>query len=272
MKHTQENDPLLSSTEAARLLGVHSASIKRWSDQGKIQCLRTPGGHRRFLKSEIEALNARDNPDNFRQNLLRALISGKQLSAEAILLEQWGELGRWEHVGEAVGIMLEEMGKAWSAGRMKISEEHIATETLLRSFTRIQTMIPQRPTSPVCALATAPGDEHTLGLAISELVLAEHDWQTLWLGRFSPIDTLAEMITRPDVNMLAVSASAFSSTPDKLSEMLCRLGPLALASNTTIVLGGSGSWPKDVFGTHRVNSYVEFGKLLRDLKRESEAS
>ena len=49
-----------------------------------------------------------------------------------------------------------------------------------------------------------------MSTAQRELVLAEHDWQPLWLGRFSPIEVLIEIVKRPEVSMLALSASAFS--------------------------------------------------------------
>jgi excisionase family DNA binding protein len=263
MDHQPED--LLSSTQAARFLGVHTASIKRWSDQGKLNCIRTPGGHRRFLRSELEAMAKPEPSSDFCHNLLQALVAGKQMAAEAILLDHWGQTSRWEHVGDDVGVMLKEMGAAWIAGRLQIAEEHVASETLMRALSRIRTMIPNRPTSPLCALATVPGDEHTLALSVCELVLAEHDWQPLWLGRFSPTEVLVDIVKRPEVNMLALSASAYSSTPQALGNLLRLLGPVALASDTELVLGGSGAWPTEVYGSHRIKTYQEFGELLRDM-------
>jgi len=274
MNNFDSSAPMVSSTQAAALLGVHVASIKRWADQGRLRCVRTPGGHRRFVRAEVVALGGSvdSGPQEFRQRLLTALIAGKQMSAEAVLLEQWGEVGRWEMVGDSVGIMLAEMGEAWSAGRLNITEEHVASETLLRSLGRIQMMMPGRDSTKVCALATAPGDEHTLGLAMTELVLAEHGWQTLWLGRFSPLETLCEVAARDDVKMVAISASGFSSLPSHLGDLVMRLGPIALASNTHLVLGGSGAWPENVFGVKRVKEHADFGELLRGLTPKGASS
>jgi excisionase family DNA binding protein len=42
--------------EASKLLGVHPATIRQWSDEGKLSTFRTPGGHRRFARSDIERL------------------------------------------------------------------------------------------------------------------------------------------------------------------------------------------------------------------------
>ncbi|MGD2105785.1 MAG: helix-turn-helix domain-containing protein, partial [Anaerolineae bacterium] len=45
----------LSLSQAARILGIHPTTLRRWSDEGAIRCLRTPGGHRRFLQRDLIA-------------------------------------------------------------------------------------------------------------------------------------------------------------------------------------------------------------------------
>ncbi|HSQ27465.1 MAG TPA: helix-turn-helix domain-containing protein [Anaerolineales bacterium] len=44
----------LSLSEVAKLLGVHPSTIRSWSDQGVIPTHRTQGGHRRYLRNEID--------------------------------------------------------------------------------------------------------------------------------------------------------------------------------------------------------------------------
>ena len=54
------NEDLLSTREASELLGVGTTSIKRWADEGELECVRTPGGHRRFpLRSVIRLRQSR---------------------------------------------------------------------------------------------------------------------------------------------------------------------------------------------------------------------
>ncbi|NJN68044.1 MAG: helix-turn-helix domain-containing protein [Chloroflexaceae bacterium] len=52
----------LSLSAASRLLGVHSATLRRWADSGVVPVYITPGGHRRFARSDIEALVAQTAP------------------------------------------------------------------------------------------------------------------------------------------------------------------------------------------------------------------
>ncbi len=47
---------LLSSTEAARLLRISRQTLWRMTNEGKISFRRTPGGHRRFVRAEVETL------------------------------------------------------------------------------------------------------------------------------------------------------------------------------------------------------------------------
>ncbi|GAA2022288.1 helix-turn-helix domain-containing protein [Pseudokineococcus marinus] len=53
-EHSQ-ND-LLSVSQAAALVGVSLDTIRRWDNDGRIQSVRTPTGHRRFRRGDVEAL------------------------------------------------------------------------------------------------------------------------------------------------------------------------------------------------------------------------
>ena len=46
----------LTLGQASEILGVHRATLRDWADTGKIPVARTPGGHRRFYRSDVEAL------------------------------------------------------------------------------------------------------------------------------------------------------------------------------------------------------------------------
>ncbi|HHH42343.1 MAG TPA: helix-turn-helix domain-containing protein, partial [Chloroflexi bacterium] len=45
----------ISLSEAAELLGVHPNTLRHWADQGEFPSVRTPGGHRRFRRADVEA-------------------------------------------------------------------------------------------------------------------------------------------------------------------------------------------------------------------------
>lgn len=43
----------LSTSQAARALGVSIGTVRRWSDRGYLDSYRTPGGQRRFSREQI---------------------------------------------------------------------------------------------------------------------------------------------------------------------------------------------------------------------------
>ena len=47
---------LYTPSEVARLFRVDPKTVSRWQEKGLIGCVRTPGGTRRYRKSEIDAL------------------------------------------------------------------------------------------------------------------------------------------------------------------------------------------------------------------------
>lgn len=44
----------LTLSQVANILGVHPSTVRSWANQGSLPVHRTSGGHRRFLKSEVE--------------------------------------------------------------------------------------------------------------------------------------------------------------------------------------------------------------------------
>jgi excisionase family DNA binding protein len=48
-----ETSEWVSLRQAAELLGVHPATVRNWADKGDLPSRRTPGGHRRFRKSDL---------------------------------------------------------------------------------------------------------------------------------------------------------------------------------------------------------------------------
>ncbi len=53
----------LTVTEAAKLLGVTEPTLRKWTDSGRIAVFRTPGGHRRYLRTEIEIFRRSSEED-----------------------------------------------------------------------------------------------------------------------------------------------------------------------------------------------------------------
>src|SRR5215212_2357341 len=64
-------------SEASRLLGVSPATVRRWSDAGRLRAFTTPGGHRRFSRTSLQRLLPADRTR-------RPAIAGAGLTATRI--------------------------------------------------------------------------------------------------------------------------------------------------------------------------------------------
>lgn len=49
---------LLTSTEVAALFRTDPRTVSRWGLQGRLTCVKTPGGRSRYLESEVRKLLA----------------------------------------------------------------------------------------------------------------------------------------------------------------------------------------------------------------------
>lgn len=235
---------LLTSADVARLLGVTAGTVKRWADEGLIECARTAGRHRRFTPEAVE---------RFRSGLVRApqpsglvdrLLSGDDpLRLQAELLEARARLGAWWRVAEWLGPELEDLGRRWEQHRIGVVEEHLASERLSRALARCGEALPARPSAPRALLAAAEGEEHLLGLALVDLCMREEGWNVRWAGRRTPAAEIAAQVERHAFEAVVLSASV-TSLPGALAEEASALAEPCRRSGVHLLVGGGGPWPE----------------------------
>ena len=54
--HTETDDDYVTVSEAARIVFMSADTIRRYSNKGDLATVRTPAGHRRFLRSDVLSL------------------------------------------------------------------------------------------------------------------------------------------------------------------------------------------------------------------------
>jgi diguanylate cyclase (GGDEF)-like protein/PAS domain S-box-containing protein/excisionase family DNA binding protein len=78
-------------SEAAEALGVSASTLRRWADTGRIDAVRTPGGHRRFPVSAVRRLSA-GGGDTARVALRTVDVPARPLAPLADLLQDRSDL------------------------------------------------------------------------------------------------------------------------------------------------------------------------------------
>ncbi len=84
----------LSLRDACRILDVSDTTLRQWADNGYLRVYRTPGGHRRFSRHDVESITgAREKPpeqsgDDAREGPALRRIR-RRLSHDSVTQQSW---------------------------------------------------------------------------------------------------------------------------------------------------------------------------------------
>lgn len=264
---------LLTSTDTAELLGVGATAVKRWADAGVLPCVRTAGGHRRFERPAVAAFRRAHQSEGALSewdDWIDALAAGSDVHALlARLYDARYRLGAWHRVATSVGELLHEIGARWRRGNLTVVQEHIASAGLQRALATVVESIPLPGDAPRCLLATAEGDEHTLGLSLAELCLREAGWRAEWAGPRTRAQDVVQRLKTAPLHMVALSASSAMSDAGALRALVGKVGAACRAARVPLVLGGEGAWPELAERVTRISSWEAFHDYLSRLPRRS---
>lgn len=260
---------LISTSEAAGIAGVGVSSIKRWVDEGRLRAVRTPGGHRRLNRLEFQSFlsastvqSGQSENDAATQWAERILTNGHH-ELQSNLMAARGRLGSWSSAMTEVGKGVREIGLRWEKETISIYEERIASERLSRALASIHDSMPRSIDDPVCLLACAEGEYHTLGLSLLQPVLRESGWASIWLGPPMPTTELCKTIESTNVKIVALSASSIMSDSERLKSQTEEVAKTCKKRGVDLVVGGRGAWPAPFpFGV-LIRDFAEFSEYLR---------
>ena len=205
----------LNSEEAAKILGVNVSSIKRWTDQGRLECIQTAGGHRKFLMSHLAHFLAQNEKKAAKANVFD-IASEKDLEVSFLIFKrdfnQLADLllekARRSQIDAVYKILsglylsqyplyhiydnlitpvLHRIGQLWSDNDLSIIDEHIATHTLREGVNRLQSIIqiPEEKTEKALCLNLST-EMHEFALQLVENTLEFRGFYTHLSGQMTP--------------------------------------------------------------------------------------
>lgn len=221
-----------STAQLADLLSVNESTVKRWTDSGYIDCIRTKGGHRRFsFPSIIRFLheNKMEVPEIAstlfnRRELHAQLLTGnkKPLASEIKAAAMEGKVVDVLHsfqiglaanpdllalYSELAFPPLVEIGNEWQRGKISVDIEHLACNTIREALARLQANLHYKDLSELTAVcACYEGEEHDLALYCVSNYLTVEGWQVYHLGANVPTQDLVGAIDRRKPNLVILSA------------------------------------------------------------------
>jgi methanogenic corrinoid protein MtbC1 len=286
------NVGLWSSAEVAHAFRVGVSSVKRWTDEGELKSVRTPGGHRRYRLAAIyefarirnlstERLPALDEreleeplPLPADVTLFDALMKGDTDAVRKLVTPNVDTLTRRAtFFDRVVGEALHEIGDRWERGELEVEQEHRASYLIAESLDRLR----PRPATdgPLAALACPPGEQHEMPLKIVRLVLEWSGWRTEYAGAQLPWTSARSLVQRLSPALLAFTSR--TSEPFEQTDF-GHLVDFCNARGTTVVTGGE--WARGGVslerGYLRFRSFRGFERWLRGFQNrrnvESRAS
>jgi excisionase family DNA binding protein len=110
-------DKLIAIKEAAELLGVDPKTLRRWESDGKISPQKTIGGHRRYLLSEIEAMQGFEDEEQTDDMAIYCRVSSHEQKQKGDLDRQQARLVKYcAEKDYKVKYIYDEVGSGMSTG------------------------------------------------------------------------------------------------------------------------------------------------------------
>ena len=98
----------LTLGQAAKYLGVAQSTMRKWSDLGRVSAFYTPGGHRRYRRSDLDQFLDRSGPTSAASNAARGPL--------VLIVDDDERLREYVRVNlEAEGYVVREAGGAEEA-------------------------------------------------------------------------------------------------------------------------------------------------------------
>ncbi len=261
----------LTSKEAARVLGVSEASVKRWADSGLLPMEKTAGGHRRFRPEDVAVIRRAESKDEephplkmrSAAKLLARPASAPELSSgqEAALVEETFRAlmdGRDEELaallvnlylhGHTVGAIadrflcaaMRRVGDLWHAGELSVAQEHVATRTATSALGSLEAARDAGGEKKMLALCCSVEDDfHELPLRLTALTLEAGGLAVFNLGMSTPFFALTEAMERFRPSLVCVSSTVLPSL-DRAAREYAEFHQTARRGNARVVLGGPG--------------------------------
>ncbi|MDH4070065.1 MAG: cobalamin-dependent protein [Ignavibacteria bacterium] len=258
----------LSTADLARLFDVTETTIKRWADSGELPCIKTPGGHRKYLLSAVlafadargfspshlprtidtEILDEQNEQavihkdiDTLRNTFVQKVLSGKPGEVSSFLLAlSHSNLSVVKLCDEIIDPGMEEVGNLWLTGKLGVETEHRVSYEVLNAISQIESAKQLRePTGRTVLLACPRNEHHEIGLRSLAAILRLQGWNIIYLGANVPTDSLMDTIRiyAPEVVCLSMTDPEAGL---QMQNDLRKIYESVRYAKGTLVLGGTG--------------------------------
>ncbi len=273
-----KND-FLTVQEAADLIGVSPSTLKRLCESASVPVFRTPGGHRRIDKIDLDRIVI-SRPRFLRQSVNQqpdAHETSSEIVLASLLKAKPGEvaesLSNAVHFSNGLVGALEDylvaalwkVGQLWRDQIIDVYQEHICTNTALMAIDILRRQVTTTANPNYVAIGGSMGVTHeTVASKLVSLCLSSIGITSIDLGCLIPPTSLARAATDFDAKLVWVTHTHVMDI-GQLYAWHQELRDL-LPSNTRTVIGGGGLSP----AIRRSLPWCEYHETLSELTKQEE--
>jgi excisionase family DNA binding protein len=253
----------LTTKEVARLCQVSDATVKRWAEAGLLRSERTNGGHRRFRAEEIarfqreiglgakqscggeSALRAgfeeRCKKIQPNSDLFRVLIEGREEETAAVLISSFLRGESLQQIfDDQICEAMRYVGDLWFTGEISVTDEHLATRTVLNAIQKLRGVVPAAESNGRLAICcTIEGDLHELPSHLVQILLESAGWEVLNFGANTPLYSLAEEVLTNQPDLVCISAAILPDL-ERAARDFRDFRARISETNAALLIGGRG--------------------------------
>ncbi|MFA6468403.1 MAG: helix-turn-helix domain-containing protein [Bacteroidota bacterium] len=294
---------LFTTNDVATILRVDKSTVKRWTDEGKLKCFRTPGGHRKFRSEDLYDFIAAHNYGNLSLQSLPQIMSDEMIIRSIIHKKEFNVLhsvcfsaaikgkkqeilslfsesisggltltGIFDHI---VRPTVKKLGLLLSQGKISVSEFHLAQNVITASIIQLNDSVKKQPRNQktvVCASIDNGKNEMELVAVITMLEL--NGFTALNLGSGISAEEINQFLVRTKPFAVCLHTS-FTENAEKLVSELKKVAAIAKACGAHCIVAGNAFDRNEVkqlddvkfCGTYEEIGTMQFGNVKSNVKQ-----
>mgnify|MGYP000188684086 CR=1 FL=1 len=162
----------------------------------------------------------------------RLLVEGSVLFSHRVLLE------------EVILPFVEDVGRGWKEGSIRIAHEHVATAAVRNMLTNLLYDAQPPADAPSLIVSTPQGQAHELGALIGANIAVMSGWDVTWLGPDLPAEEIAASARDTDATAVLLSV-VYPPDDPRIHSELSSLADMLLPGVSVVVGGRSAPGYRD---------------------------
>jgi len=237
----------IPTKEVAALFSVTETTVKRWSDEGLIPCVKSPGGHRKFrlsdvvdfaekqgypvtgtlepplTKEQMERVQFAVHTQNYHR--IAEVLFDEALKADPERVFQLLNYLSKHNIklstlaDEVLRPPMVKIGELWKEGKLRIDQEHRTSHAMTEAIVRLVPRLHKKEGNGLTALcACLEGERHEIGLRSLAFALETEGFGVAFIGCDTPHDALIAAIKKNRPDLVCVSFTSSELNPGLVKE------------------------------------------------------